>query len=418
MVRNIRDRLKSSGISNRVKNNPSKSFTPLEKIMDIEEVETPFGTHLLKKSRFPLSYRHGKFPLKTVFELPQETLVKVIQRENFHSLNIRDFVFLDTETTGLAGGAGTVAFLIGIGYFTDKEFVVDQFFMRDFHEEPSVLYMVKDLIDRYKVIVSFNGKVFDWPLLKDRFAMHRLTLEKESFDHFDLLFASRRLWKERLASCCLSSIEENILQVKRKDDIPGELIPSVYFDYLREREGGPIKKVFRHNLKDILSLVTLTGCVGTVINNPLPHCYPEDLYCLGKLFKSTGDLEKSCECFLEAAKRAQTPVIKQKSLKELSFLLKQKGEYDRAVDIWRWMISKNTMKLFPYIEWAKHLEHREKNYTKAIKVVKRAIEIAHKRRQVFGNIKNNTKVLQELRHRLERLEKKQARVREFGNNTG
>lgn len=414
-MRSIKDRLRSSGALGSLKQKSKGSRVSLKNIMDIEEIKTPFGKHMMKKHVFPLKHKHGKFTLASLFELPSEALAWISKTNGFSREHIRDLVFLDTETTGLAGGTGTVAFLVGIGYFQRENFVVDQFFMRDFHEEPSLLHGIKDLLRSRRGLVSFNGKVFDWPLLKDRFTMHRIQFDETEW-HFDLLFASRRIWRERLASCSLNSIEENILEVKRKDDIPGELIPSVYFNYIRNQEAEPIKKVFEHNLKDILSLVTLMGCLGSVIHNPLQHsmCSSEDLYCLGRLFKSMGQLDRSCDCYLESAKRAQSQFIKQKALKELSFVLKKKGDYVKAVEIWKWMVSKNSLKIFPYVEWAKHLEHREKDYETAIKVVKRAIEIALKTRNALGEKGSSSKTLYELKHRLKRLQQKQSRLKQSG----
>ena len=168
------------------------------------------------------------------------------------SVKMQDLLFLDTETTGLSRGAGTVAFLVGVGYFSQDHFVVEQYLMRDYDEELFVLQEINRLLEAFPVLVTFNGRTFDMPVLQSRFLLNRFPDKYESV-HADVLYPSRRLWKLRLGSCNLQTLEESVLGVVREDDIPGALIPQTYFKYLDNRDFEPIRSIMAHNRQDITS---------------------------------------------------------------------------------------------------------------------------------------------------------------------
>lgn len=147
--------------------------------------------------------------------------------------DLSQIAFLDTETTGLSGGTGTYAFLVGIGTWNSSGFLVEQFFMRDFDEEAAMICSLEERFSRLEVIVTFNGKCFDLPLLESRFIMHRRHWGRAQAVHLDLLHPCRRLWKLRLKDCSLSNLEARVLGWERDEDVPGHLIPQVYFKYAR-----------------------------------------------------------------------------------------------------------------------------------------------------------------------------------------
>ena len=166
-------------------------------------------------------------------------------------------MFLDTETTGLAGGAGTAAFLIGVGWVEGERFHVRQYFMRDYHEEAALLHGLADELARFESLVTFNGKMFDVPLLDARFRLNRARFPLGDAPHLDLLHPARRLWKARLESCRLQSLEAALMGLRRHGDIPGEEIPQIYFDFVRRRDARKLARVFDHNRQDIVSLAAL-----------------------------------------------------------------------------------------------------------------------------------------------------------------
>src|SRR5439155_19417396 len=173
----------------------------------------------------------------------------------------RSLLFLDAETTGLAGGTGTYAFLVGAAWLEDDRLILAQHFMRDFDEEPALLAALRALLERANAVVTFNGASFDLPLLETRFIMARQSWPA-ALSHLDLLRPSRRVWTSCFADCRLATLEREVIGVVRDDDIPGALIPALYFDFLRSRRAAPLARVLAHNRDDILTQVGLLGWFG------------------------------------------------------------------------------------------------------------------------------------------------------------
>lgn len=200
--------------------------------------------------------------------VPTETL-RSIQNEALPlDLQPSDILFLDTETTGLSSGAGTVAFQVGLGQMQANGFAVTQLVMRDYPEEVFLLEKVQQAAESCKVICTFNGKTFDLPLLRTRLIMNRLNPGCLDKPHIDLLPMARRLWKLRLRRCNLATLEEAILGMPREDDLPGAMVPQRYFDYLRTKQFSLLEDVLRHNQQDIASLCTLLYHMAAVYEQP------------------------------------------------------------------------------------------------------------------------------------------------------
>ena len=189
-------------------------------------VETPFGQHFETERLYERHRRHGSMDISSLVELPDDLLGPLGQGELPPCPPAR-WAFLDTDTTGLAGGSGTYAFLIGVGRICEDGFRVRQFFMRDYGEEPSLLWALTEHLAQFDVLVTYNGKTYDQPLLETRFRMARSRPPFARLAHLDLLHGARRLWKLRLESCRLVDLENQILGVEREGDLPGEMIPYV-----------------------------------------------------------------------------------------------------------------------------------------------------------------------------------------------
>ncbi|MGC1491540.1 MAG: ribonuclease H-like domain-containing protein, partial [Candidatus Acidiferrum sp.] len=178
------------------------------------------------------------------------------------------WLFLDTETTGLAGGTGTYPFLVGIAWWDAGGLQVEQFFMRDFSEEHSLLHELAARLAQRPVLVTFNGKSFDWPLLENRYTMTRSIPTPHLSAHLDLLHPARALWKLRLGSVRLTDLERGVLDAPRlgwhrEDDIASVLIPQYYFDYLRGGSSEPLVGVVHHNQMDLRGLAALFGKIDS-----------------------------------------------------------------------------------------------------------------------------------------------------------
>lgn len=384
-------------------NNFLEKDRELLEVLDADIVSTPLGKHVIIEKIFDKGFKHGDIVLDSVFDISQKAFGLIAKDEVFENFDIRDTIFIDTETTGLAGGTGTYAFLIGVGFFTEQNFKIIQFLMRDFDEEASLLYNLKDILERFKCIVSFNGKAFDMPLLCTRFLMNNIKKFKNDFLHLDLLFAARRIYKERLQCLSLSSLEKNIIGIERYNDIPGSEIPSIYFKYLQEKEPASLKPIIYHNKIDILSLVTLLFILADGVANPFhsKNIKKEDYYCLARIYEDMGDISKSIECYKKAM---ETYNIREKACTKLSLLYKRLGYWEKAEELWIQMAKNNINKIFSLVELAKYYEHKVKNFQKAEIVTLKAIETCYKRAKLLGT--NSQDRLESLKKRLYRVRNK------------
>lgn len=341
--------------------------------------------------------------LGTALQLNFSVLKKLFP-DLYEGLSIRDFLFLDTETTGLSGGAGTVAFLIGLGFFDDDSYVQQQYFIRDYDEEAAMLTAVNVQLASRKGLVTFNGKGFDWNLLLSRFACNRIKPAMKYPLHMDLLFPSRRIWKMKLESCRLVSLEENILGEYRVDDIPGALIPYAYFRYLETRDASEMVKVIAHNAEDIISMVSLLSVISSKLESPYSNADGDELFGLGKIFENSGEYEMVVKCF-EACAGSEHSKAREAAVRKLSGLYKRMGDYTRAVEHWETLLKeKNLVNVFPLVELAKYYEHKEKNAEKALEMVEKAIRITLQ----TGLLESNQ--MYELKKRQQRLRRKTGRI--------
>src|SRR5580658_7117869 len=254
-----------------------------------------FGEHLVLRNWFssPESFE----PSGIALELLSRTRDASVSRRTRTALkDPSKWLFLDTETTGLAGGTGTYAFLIGLAWWDAGALQVEQLFMRDFSEEYSLLHELAARIAERPVLVTFNGKTFDWPLLDSRFTMTRSIPTPRLSAHLDLLHPARALWKLRLGSARLIELERHVLDAprlgwRREDDVASSLIPQYYFDYLRGGQPDPLVGVLRHNQMDLRGLAALFGKINTLLasqDTDRDGVHSLDLYGLARFFKRRG----------------------------------------------------------------------------------------------------------------------------------
>jgi uncharacterized protein YprB with RNaseH-like and TPR domain len=370
------------------------------------------GEAFFVETRYPLEYCRGPLPLEHCFSIPGvgwQLLGRVPP-----DLHLRKAAFFDTETTGLAGGTGTHAFLVGLGYFEGYDFVVRQYFLRDYPEEDAMLEAVAADLARFELLVSFNGKSFDWPLMETRFRLNRRRAPLAGAPHLDLLHPARRIWKERLQQCNLQNLEARILGVERVGDVPGEEIPALYFEYLRSGNANALMDVIIHNRLDIVSLVSLAGWMGHMVTDPLSPTPDgelicgDDLYSLGRLFEHRGDPGQAIACLEAALERGLEVVSEGLVQRALSSVYKRIREHERAVSIWQEMLSgPGGLSLFPYVELAKYYEHVAKDLGTAREMAAQALTIAERRRTLAGAYgPAAARDLEAVRHRLGRLERK------------
>jgi len=290
---------------------------------------------------------------------------------------LEEGLFLDTETTGLAGGTGTMAFLIGLGWFDRERFIVRQIFARDFTEERAVLTHLAEIVSTRRFLVSFNGKTFDVGLLSTRYIMNRLHSPFPDLPHLDLLYPARRLIAHRLENCRLSTIEAQVLGLIRRNDVPGADIPQRYFDWLRGGDARLLQDVFAHNRLDIISLAALMGHLAALTQGSQDAAPADarDLLAVARLYAERQQTSQA-QRLLSSLAQSREPALRKASRKMLSLLYKRTGRWEDAVDIWQKMIRDDPGDRFALIELAKWYEHRAQDHATALKLVGSALQQA------------------------------------------
>ena len=314
--------------------------------------------------------------------------------------DVRKLLFLDTETTGLSGGAGTLAFEIGLGFIDARGMVIRQYVMRDYGEEAAMLAEIASLLPRFDTLVTFNGKSFDIPLLESRMVMHRIRVRLTDWPHLDLLHACRRVYKLRLGRCSLSAMEEAVLGESRTDDLPGAQVPQRYFDYLRTREFALLEDVLRHNRQDVESLASLTGYLCSAFREPEQLAHAEDAFCVGRTLLRGGHTEEGRRCLRilgMSSMSSQAHMV-------LSASYKKSREWASSVETWTAMIARGEGGTWPYVELAKYYEHTERDYARALRYAGAALSRALNLSPLGGDDAE----IATLRKRVERLKRKLA----------
>src|SRR5512133_234620 len=306
----------------------------IEELLSGEVVTTHRGQHFETERLWESHRRHGSVYMSDLADLPHDLLHPLSAGAIESSVPTR-WAFLDTETTGLAGGTGTYAFLIGVGSIDSTGFRLRQFFMRDYGEEPSLLHRLKEHLAQFDVLITYNGKAYDQPLLETRFRMSRARHPFDRLQHLDLLFGARRLWKLRLDSCRLVDLENQILGVERDGDLPGELIPYCYFDYLRTRQAFKIVPILHHNAIDILSLACLTAVVPFAYRRPedAPLRHGPDLIGLARWVEKSGRDEEALRLYRRAVDLGLPDALLFRTLWEVANLERRAGRHDASLAV-------------------------------------------------------------------------------------
>ncbi|MEZ4288205.1 MAG: ribonuclease H-like domain-containing protein [Polyangiales bacterium] len=234
-----------------------------------QPVEEPEGLRFL--SRVSIDSEHGQRSLRDAFDVASEQIAALAIDERFVGVPMRQALFIDTETTGLGRGDDTIPFLVGLGRMQHKEFLVEQWMMREDDAERAMLCWFSERLRDASAIVSFNGKSFDWPLLRARCLRHRVPINA-TLPHLDLLHVSRRIFRERLRSMRLSELEASVLGVRRFHDVSGAEIPERYLDFLDDGDLVPMLDVVEHNRLDLLALPALLGRMAVDYNRPTTQC--------------------------------------------------------------------------------------------------------------------------------------------------
>jgi len=332
-----------------------------------------FGEHLAIRNWF--STPEFAPPGPNALELLTRTRDQTISARSRAALaDPERWLFLDTETTGLSGGTGTYAFLVGLAWWDSGGLQVEQLFLRDLHEEYSLLQELSARLAARPVLVTFNGKTFDWPLLENRFTMTRAIRVPKLAAHLDLLHPARALWKLRLGTVRLVELERYVMDParlgwRREDDVPSAMIPQFYFDYLRGGSGQPLAGVVRHNQMDLRGLAALFGKINDLLESreeAFAATDSLDLFGLSKFLHRKGEKERAhsaCSFALNAGLPAE---LRPKATRELAQMAKKRGEHERAALLLHELVANPDATLFACEQLAMYYERRARDLARAI----------------------------------------------------
>ena len=400
----ITDKLKKLGVQVGTSNiKPvQKSFSPAALVDALEGTweSTSMGDCFVVRKIFPLNLKHGA---RTLGQLPNLDFLEAINSlAGVSRIPLDQFMFIDTETTGLSGGAGTYVFLVGAAKIEEDGIHFAQFFLQDPSTEPCQLAALEDYTTNTKVIVSYNGKSFDLPRIKNRYLFHGLPSPFQNVIHIDLLHLARRLWKAHLPSCSLGDIEYHLLGLERSaHDIPGWQVSEKFFEYLQSGNPSPLEGVFYHNEVDVISLITLLGYISDRLSDPLAKEYREnhDLISIAGYLSDLGRSALALEVFSSGLKiKALPDELSVTGLTSSASIHKRMGNTDLAVPFWEKSASYDDID--SKIELAMYYEHKIMDFEEAIHWTLSALSSIESSNDLKARHKK------ELDHRLARLKDK------------
>lgn len=367
--RSLANRLKALGVHLGTGNLPvprpveRKVPYPVEMVVPGRFQPTSTGPIYIAERAYPADFEQGNNVLRP--RASMRGIANWARNPEVELVTPEGLAFLDTETTGLAGGTGTYAFLVGVARFEGDTFRLAQFFMRDPAEEPALLEALSGFLFGCSTLVTFNGKAFDAPLLNTRYTLHAVRSPLRPLAHLDLLLLARRLWRRRLPSRSLGSLETDILGMSREaEDVPGWLIPDLYFRYLQTGDARPLAGVFYHNAEDIVSLAALLNLMSRWLDAPLEHIEEAlDIVSAAGLFEDLGQKELSCRLYEKSLAVGLPPGVHEQTVLKLSLLRKQTGDVEDAVELW--IRAAGDRQLYAFVELAKYYEHRCKDFAAA-----------------------------------------------------
>jgi uncharacterized protein len=417
MHKDLQRRLREMGVvrgARELATRPSRRRVAIEDLVKGRFLTTSHGRCFVAEETHPLDHLHGDLPLSAFLGLSAEVLAQIAQDDALACTDLRRACFLDTETTGLSGGAGTMAFVVGLGFFADAadSFCVHQYFLRDPGDEPAMVEGLVELLSEFEVLVSFNGRAFDVPIIENRFILARIPSPTAGLPHLDLLQPARRLWRHHLPSCRLGVIEQEILGVLREqDDVPSGVIPILYRDYLRTGDAREMQRVLYHNAIDILSLVTLAVRLCQAFADPWGESDSEvdtglsgaEFYGLGRWYAKEDRSSEAEQAYRAAlAQDDLLSDLREKTLRDLAYHLKRANRKEEAFAYWQQLALEETDDTTAHVELAKYFEWDLENLAQAAGWTRAALELVEN--WPAGLRRDDT--LDELHHRLERLERK------------
>lgn len=353
---------------------PTQSIPQTETDYDIIPEEISESFIITREFTYPLNVGYGKIKLSDWDSINSHQLGILFGNDSSEVADPFRLVFFDTETTGLAGGTGTIPFMLGFGYFDETVFRVKNFILNDLGKEDEFLEEIDRFITEkdFTGVVTYNGKSFDFPLMESRYILQRRRFPLLSLPHLDFLFTARTLWRYTFDSRKLGVLGEKLLGLSREDDIDGSQIPPIYFHYLRSRSFHALNKVIEHNALDLLGLAGLIVLAVKYQDNIDIMQDEGEILGMARLFEKAGDISKAGELYETIKQSAVRTQILENAVKGLAAIKKKKKLFQEASELLEMVIHSTDHKTVK--ELSVHFEHREKNYSRALGYVRRALE--------------------------------------------
>ncbi len=335
-------------------------------------------------------------------ELAPESLAVVSGDPSCSRLPLEKIAFFDTETTGLAGGTGTIPFVLGIGFFEPGEFRVKAFVLHDPAAEGEMLAAFDLFLaeKKFSAVASYNGRSFDFPLMETRYIMQRRRFPWSSARHIDFLHPARKIWKNSQESCKLSHLGEMLLGLSREDDLPGAEIPALYNSFLRRRDPSMLEAVVDHNALDLVGLAGLMLLACRYVENPDQAKSEGEILGIAVLLEKAELFQRALSAYEKLSTASLNSETRLLAARSHSRLLKKMRFYDEACAIWKELEAGADP--LGCRELALHLEHRRRDLNSAMQVVRRALEVSRLNDRQRDEME---KRLARLAAKIERLEK-------------
>jgi uncharacterized protein YprB with RNaseH-like and TPR domain len=329
------------------------------------------------------------------------------------------WLFLDTETTGLMGGTGTYPFLVGIAWWDAGGLQIEQFFMRELSEEHALLVTLAERMAARPVLVTFNGKSFDWPLLETRYRMTRTIKSSPPHTHLDFLHPARNLWRIRLGSVRLAELEKHVLGWNRGADLISEMIPQFYFDYLRGGAPEPLVQVFLHNQMDLRGLAGLASRIVTILAEPETHRMTDglELFGVSRICERRGETARARKHYAQSLAATLPAETDRAARRSLARLAKRERDFLSACELWESILGNSREGLEAYEQLAIYYEHQGAEPSRAATLVRTALsELQLVRRHASLSAALHRHYRTRFEHRLKRLERLE-RLQQSGPRT-
>jgi len=322
-------------------------------------------------------------------------------------IDVQQWLFLDTETTGLMGGTGTYPFLVGLAWWEGGGLEVEQLFMREYSEERSLLAALAERLAERPVLVTFNGKSFDWPLLETRFTMTRIIPPPIPRAHLDFLHPARNLWRLRLGSARLSQLERHVLGWERGADVVSELIPRLYLDFLRHGHADALVPVFHHNQMDLCGLAGLSGRILSLLGEETISEDGLELYGVSRICERRGEIKRARKLYEQSIASTLPSETDRAARTALARLAKRDGDLDLARELWESTLGNSREGYKAYEQLAIHFEHRAREPQHALGIVREALaQLGHSNHAAMIAPGAYRRIKAQFEHRLARLERK------------